>query len=310
MLRHPPRAELLREIADADFLISERSGEIDQEIIATGTRLRLIQRLGTLAEDIDLAAASAAAIPVCIWPIPGCIYVAEHMLMQMLVLVKRLSETKAIAEAAGDWGRPSLRTDENTFAYNWSRRSGVGGLIGKTVGILGFGEIGAELARRLRAFGLVRVYYHKRKRLSAVTEQTLGLTYASPEQILAQSDFVCVLLPFTAETEMSIDATALESMKQGAFLVHCGSGSVIDEAALATSLRSGHLGGAALDTFEYEPLCSGNPLLELARDPAMNVVLTPHVAAGAPVGGGGGRTEDYTNIRRLLAGEELLHRIA
>jgi phosphoglycerate dehydrogenase-like enzyme len=310
MLRRPPREVALAEITDADFLISERSGEIDGAIIAAGKRLRLIQRLGTLAYDIDLDAAKQAGIPVCIWPLPSCIYVAEHMVMQMLALAKRLPEVKAIAETTGKWGRPSLRTDENTFAYNWSRRSGISGLYGKTAGILGFGEIGAELARRLHGFALARLFYHKRRRLPVSVEAQLGLDYAAPEQIVAESDFVCVLLPYSPETDRSIDAGVLARMKPGSFLVSCDSGSVIDEAALADALRSGHLGGAALDTFEWEPLRPDNPLVEFARDPAMNVLLTPHTAAGAPVGGGGGRAEEYANIQRVLAGEAPLHRVA
>ena len=121
-------------------------------MIAAGRNLRLIQRLGSLTYDIDLEAARAAGMPVAAWPVETAIMVAEHMLTQMLVLAKRLGDVSAVANAAGDWGRPSLRTDEDTFAYDWSRRSGVRPLYEQTVGILGFGEIGAELARRLRGF--------------------------------------------------------------------------------------------------------------------------------------------------------------
>jgi phosphoglycerate dehydrogenase-like enzyme len=96
-------------------------------------------------------------------------------------------------------------------------------------------------------------------------------------------------------------------MKPGAFVVNCGSGSVIDEAALAAAVASGHLGGAALDTFEWEPLRPDNPLVALARDPAANVLLTPHTAAATLPGG---REGDWANIRRLLAGEALLNRVA
>ncbi|MEZ4682454.1 MAG: hypothetical protein R2932_50435 [Caldilineaceae bacterium] len=139
------RHELLAEIADVEILISERADRIDAELLMAAPKLRLIQRLGSLTHDIDVAAAAARGIAVCYWPIKGCILVAEHMVMQMLTLVKRLPEVKAVAEAAGDWGRPSLRTDENTFAYNWSKRTAIEGIYGSTVGILGFGEIGAEL---------------------------------------------------------------------------------------------------------------------------------------------------------------------
>jgi phosphoglycerate dehydrogenase-like enzyme len=308
MLRRPPRAELLAQLASTDFLISERAGVVDAEMVAAGTQLRLIQRLGSLTHDIDLAAAQDAGIPVCAMPVPGCVLVAEHMLMQMLALIKRLPDAAATAGAAGDWGRPSLRTDENTFAYNWSGRAGISGLWEKTIGIVGFGEIGAELARRLRSFLPARVLYHKRTRYPAATEADLGITYAEPAQIYTESDILCSLLPFFPETDQSLNEAVFAMMQPGAQIVHCGSGSVIDEHALAAALRDGHLGGAALDTFEWEPLTPDNPLVPLAREPAMNVLLTPHTAAGSG-SGYGGRERDYVNIVRLLAGDPLLYRV-
>ncbi|NIO42974.1 MAG: hypothetical protein GTO41_24140, partial [Burkholderiales bacterium] len=165
MLRKPPREEVLRRLPEVDFLISERSGEIDAEMIAAGKKLRLIQRLGSLTYDIDRDAARVAGVPVCAWPVRSVILVAEHMVMQMLALAKRLNEATAIALDAGDWGQPSRRTDEDTFAYNWSNRERVGGICGQTIGILGLGEIGVELARRLRGFAPARILYHKRRRL-------------------------------------------------------------------------------------------------------------------------------------------------
>ena len=101
---------------------------------------------------------------------------------------------------------------------------------------------------------------------------------------------------------MLLDAGFLSGMKQGAYLVSCGSGSVIDEGALAAAIRDGHLAGAALDTFEWEPIRPDNPLLPLARDPNMNVLLTPHTAAGSSADAEGDRTRrrDYTNLVRVL----------
>ena len=313
MLRHPPRDQLLRAVSEAEFLISERSGAVDAELITAAPRLRLIQRLGSLTYDIDMAAAQRAGVAVCFWPIRGCILVAEHLIMQLLALAKRLPEAKAIAEAAGDWGRPAQRTDENIFAYNWSGRTGVDGLEGATVGILGFGEIGAELARRLRPFRPARVLYSKRRRLPSSVEEELGLVYARQDELVAASDFLCSLLPYYPETDHLIDGALLAAMKPGSFVAHCGSGSVIDEAALAAAIRQGHLAGAALDTYEWEPIRPDNPLLPLARDPAMNVLLTPHTAAGAPrpdrTRKGGARSDDFTNILRMVNGEPLLNQL-
>jgi phosphoglycerate dehydrogenase-like enzyme len=306
MLRQPKEKVLLREIADAEFLVSERVGEVDSELLAAAPNLRLIQRLGTLIYDVDLGAAQRAGVMVSMWPLLGCVMVAEHMVMQMLALAKRLPEVSAVAQEAASWGRASRRTDENVFAYNWSGRSNIGGLYGQTVGILGFGEIGAELARRLAGFAPRGVLYNKRRPLPSHVEAELGITYATRQELIAASDFLCVLLPYSTETDQSIHAATFAAMRPGSFVVHAGSGSVIDEAALADAIRQGHLAGAALDTFEWEPLRSDNPLVALARDPHANVLLTPHVAAATLPGG---RSGDWTNIQRVLAGEEPYYRV-
>lgn len=310
MLQDPDPAAVAHELDDAEFLFSERAGVVDRGLIAAGPRLRLIQRLGSLAYDIDLEAARTAGIPVCTMPVYGSVSVAEHMLMQLLALAKRLPEATAIAQAAEPWGQPSQRTDENTFAENWSGRTDMHTLSGAVIGILGFGEIGAELARRLRPFQLSQVLYQKRQRLPKAVEAELGVAYADWGAVLAQSDYLCNLLPYTPQTDMALNAAALATMKPGACLVSCGSGSVIDEAALADALQRGRLGGAALDTYEWEPLRPDNPLLSLARAPAANVLLTPHTAAGTGAPGNPGRAADYENVRRVLAGQPLLHRVA
>jgi phosphoglycerate dehydrogenase-like enzyme len=311
MLRLPPRDELLHLLPDAEFLITERVGVVDAEMIAAGGRLRLIQRLGSLTHDIDLEAARAAGVPVSASPVHSSIMVAEHTIMQMLALAKRLGEVATIANESGDWGQPSRRTDEDVFAYNWSAREGVGPIFGRTVGILGLGEIGAELASRLRGFAPARVLYHKRSRLPEGVEAALGLAYASMDELFAESDFVCNLLPYSSRTDMLVGPGLLSTMKPGACLVSCGSGSVIDEAVLAEALRAGQLSGVALDTFEWEPILPDNPLLPLARGPAMNVLLTPHTAAGSSqnVPAGQSRREDYENIMRVLRNEPVRYRV-
>jgi phosphoglycerate dehydrogenase-like enzyme len=311
IMRRPPKEEVLRVLPKFEFLVSERAGTIDADMIAAGRRLRLIQRLGSLTYDIDLEAARTAGVPVAIWPVETAIMVAEHMVMQMLALAKRVVEVSTVACEAEDWDQPSRRTDEDTFAYDWSRRRGIRTLYEQTVGILGFGEIGAELARRLHGFAPERILYHKRSRLPAGVEAELGISHSSVEQLIAESDYLCVLLPYYPETDMFLNADLLSRMKQGSFLVSCGSGSVIDEAVLAEALEDGHLAGAALDTFEWEPIRPQNPLLPLARDPSVNVLLTPHTAAGSSQLADSDRTRqgDYTNLMRVLAGEPLLHRV-
>ncbi len=305
--RNPSHDELLALLADAEFLITERTGVVDAEMIRAAPKLRLIQRLGRQTWDIDLEAARRAGVPVCYWPQKGCVMVAEHMLLQILGLLKRVREAMVITAEGADWGIPTVRGDEDHFSYNWSRRGGIGKLTGATVGILGFGEIGLELVGQLRGFHCT-LLYHKRSRLPGPVEAQLGITYATPAEIARQSDVVCSLLPYSGPKE-PIDAGFFAQMKPGSLLVHCGSGAVIDEAALLASLRSGHLAGAALDTYTYEPLREGDPLVAAAREPLLNLFLTPHIAAGGVTTGVRGRSEEYDNILAVLAGESLHYRL-
>lgn len=307
ILYHPSRDELLPLLADAQYLISERVGVIDSGMIAAAPRLKLILRLGSLTYDIDLEAARAARIIVCTWPDAGAIQVAEHVMLQMLALAKKLRETENIArEASPDW-RASRPTDENTFAYNWSGRQGIGTLWHKTIGILGFGEIGAELTRRLAGWGCT-VLYHKRNRLPETLEVELGLVYADTDMLFSQADYVVNLLPYSPETIAYINAEQLGLMEPGSLVVSCGSGGTIDEAALAAAVSSGRLGGAALDSYEWEPVQSDNPLVKLSRE-GHNILLTPHVAAGSPRLDDQRRASEFTSILNHVNGLPVLNRV-
>lgn len=307
LMRDPSRAEILEQLPQIEFLISERSGEIDAALIAAGRSLKLIQRLGSQTWDIDLSTARRANIPVCYFPIANCAMVAEHMLMQMLMTVKRARELMHVTVQAGAWGEPRQCT-EDYFAYNWTQRTGIRGLRQSTVGILGFGEIGGELARRLRAFDCT-LLYNKRTRLPAKAETELGITFAERGELIKQSDFICSLLPVSPQTEQSLDTNFFAAMKPGAIFVHAGAGGVIDETALIAALRSNQLAGAALDTFTFEPMRPNDPLLELGRDPMQNLVLTPGVAASTLTTTGHPRAGDYANILAQLAGKTLTYRL-
>lgn len=299
MRRGPSKAEVLELLAEAEFFISERTGVIDADMIRAGRKLRLIQRLGTQTWDIDLAAAKAAGIPVCALPVTTCIFVAEHMLMLMLALAKRLRELIDITETAGDWGLPPKRCNEDYFAFNWSGRKVVGALNASTVGLLGFGEIATELARRLKGFGC-NVLYHKRRRLPAAAEAELGITYVSRDELARRSDYIGCLLPNLPELNQSVDAEFFAQTRRGAIFVHCGAPGVVNELDLIAAMKAGRIGGAAIDCFTYEPLRPDDPLLELARDPAANLILTPHIAAGTVAASAEERVNDYRNIQACL----------
>lgn len=310
MRREPSKEEVLELLPEMDFLITERSGTIDADMVAAGKKLRLIQRLGIQTWDLDLDAARKANIPVCYKPVPGCVMVAEHIVMQILGMFKKTREMMQVVAEAKDWGRPPRKGDEDTFDYNWSGRGGIAGMQGKTIGILGMGEIGLELAWRVMPFG-TRVLYNKRRRFPAEAEEKFRVQYATQAEIEAQSDVVVSLLPYLGPV-YPLDAAFFGRMKTGAYFSHCGSGGVVDEDALIAAYKSGHLAGFAIDGFNWEPFRSDDPLLELARDPLANVVLSPHVAAGGIVAteiSRAARAADYDNLMALLSGGELMYRL-
>ena len=305
MCRNPDEMRLYNLLHHADVLISERGGSIDSDDLAQAPRLKLIVRLGSLTHDIDLEACQARGIAVSRQPVIGSILVAEHIVMMILTLVKRLNETQS-ALLGADHGLSAVRSGEDTFSYNWNRLSGIGGLIHKTVAITGMGEIGVELARRLQPFHPAAILYHKRTRYPADVEASLSLHYASPENCYQQADFLVNLLPYSPETELSINASVFSQMKSGSFVVHAGSGSTLHESDLVDAIVSGRLSGAALDTYEYEPFPVDHPLIALVRDPKHNLILTPHIAGGSSAPD---RREDYAEVERFRAGESLHFRI-
>jgi phosphoglycerate dehydrogenase-like enzyme len=311
MRRSPSRDELLALLPDFEFLITERSGAIEAGLIQAGRNLRLIQRLGSQTYDIDLEAARAARVPVCYEPVTGCIRVAEHMFLQILATAKRLREMMAIAEAAENGGRTPRECTEDYFVYNWADVGQLHGLWHTTVGILGMGEIGMELARRLQGWGCT-VLYNRRNPMPSVAERDLKVRYADRDTLLAQSDFVCMLLPFLPETAGTLNADFFARLKPGACFVSCGGSGVVVEAAVAEAVRSGHLFGAALDTYAWEPIRPDDPMLGVVRGSRANVVLTPHVAAGSGLDGSEAQARygDYSNLMRVLQGQELTGRVA
>lgn len=300
MLRTPTFDELLPYLPTADFIISERNQPVTAAMIEAAPRLKRIVRLGSLGYDIDSEAAAARGIKVVVQPVLGSLYCAEHALMMSLAVIKKLGRGLHDALNAAH-GLPAQRGDENTFAFNWLGYTDVGGLIGKTIAIVGMGEIGVEYARLVRPFRPAAVYYHKRTPYPASVEAALGIQYAELTACLTAADVLVSLLPYAEDTDYrhgGLNAARLALLKPGAVLVHLGSGSVVDEAAVLEMLRMGRLSGAAFDTYEYEPLQPDNPLVLHARDPRSNLLLTPHTAAAYV---GGGREGDYAAILDALA---------
>jgi phosphoglycerate dehydrogenase-like enzyme len=253
----PDRAELFAELAVADFIITAK---LDGEMIAAAPRLKLIQLAGVGFDGVDVTAATARGIPVAQTVEGTIIGVAEHTLLLILALYKQL----LVADAAlrrGEWLVWQLRPTSYT-------------LHGKTVGIVGFGKIGREVARRCQAFG-AQVIYADVLRADAATEGELGARQVARDKLLATADVVSVHTPLAPETRGSFDETAFRQMKPTAIFINTSRGEVVNEPALLRALQEKWIAGAGLDVFAQEPIAADHPLLQLP-----NVVLTPHIATG------------------------------
>lgn len=253
------RSEQMAMVADAEFILTAVA--VDAEMIKAAPKLKLLHKWGIGVDKFDLDAARAARIPVAITAGANAGAVSEHTVMLMLATYRRL----ALADRKlrdGVWIRPLIRAQ----AYQLS---------GKTVGILGFGNVGRMVAHRLAGFD-VRIIYHDIRRADMATERSLHATPVTLDELLTQSDVVSLHVPLTRVTRGMINADALARMKTGAILINAARGEVVDEGALYDALVSGKLHGAGLDVFAKEPADPNNPLLKLDQ-----VVVTPHTAGSA-----------------------------
>jgi phosphoglycerate dehydrogenase-like enzyme len=298
----PMSAKLdLRKGSDAAILIFRR-GQIDAALMDANPRLKLIQRMGARPDPIDLAAAKARDIAVSCLPRPVLHLTAEHAILLMLALSKRLIEADA-AVRKGEWDRARVHP-EHGVAYNWACVTEIGGLFDKTIGIIGLGEVGGMVATMAQGFG-ARVLYTSRTRLPAEREQALGVTFVPLAQLLAESDFVSLHANNLPENKEMLGTGTFAQMKPTAFFINTSRGRMVDEAALHQALTSGEIAGAGLDVHFEEPRPTPDPYATLP-----NVIMTPHIAGGSRKGilhevGG-----ILDNCRAILSGGAIKHRVA
>lgn len=262
---HCSRPEDLKAmLADADVLVIE-NGRVGTEELSRASSLKLVHTFG-LVDNIDHDACRMRGITVKRLDRHSNRMVAEHVVMLMLALARGLDEARK------DWRRPSS-LQPGGWAYNWPACGAVRGLKGRTVGLLGLGQVGVLVARYLQPFG-VTVLYTRRRRDRAMEDQ-LGIVYASLDELVSTSDILSIHVPANAQTDRMINAGLLAKAKTGLCIVNTARGSILDEEALVAGLKDGKIGGAALDVFTTEPPPRDHPLRALD-----NVILTPHVAAG------------------------------
>jgi len=260
MARPLSSSELLPLVKEADGCIAGLD-QIDSSVLEAGSRLQVIARYGVGVDRVDVQAATKKGIVVTNTPGANSVAVAELTIALMLAL-----------------GRRICQADQATRSGEWPRYSGVS-LRGKTVGLVGFGAIGREVASRLRAFDCRMVVADPC--VGPDCADTYGVQLVPLDELLALSDFVSLHASLNSSTSGMVDDTFLKKMKQGAFLVNTARGELIDEEALRDALEKGHLRGAALDCFRKEPPAPDHPLLRLPQ-----VIVTPHT---------GSHTDEATN---------------
>ena len=268
-------AALRAQLPQAHVIVTETFG-IGAAELAAAPHLKVVQKYGTLLRGIDVTACEARGVTVLTLRRRANISCAEHALMLMLALSKKLHQLHGLISMA------QLRAagfDPKTFdtGYTpnsgWPRVPGMSILYGTTLGIIGFGEIGREIAVRANAFGM-RVLCTQRTPMSAAEQREWQVTYRPQDALLAESDWVCVQLPDNPATRDHLNHDGLARMKRGAKLINVSRAQVVNRDALLDALRSGQLGGFALDPQYEEPGRADDELLGFD-----NVILTPHIAA-------------------------------
>lgn len=249
------RSDLLATIAEYDALVVRSGTKVDAEVLRAGVRLKVVGRAGTGVDNIDVEAATLQGIVVVNAPASNSVAVAELAIGLILSLARHIPQAHQHV-ASGGWSRAKFMGRE---------------VRGKTLGLIGFGRIGAEVARRARALEMDVIAYDPV--VSVERAQQLGVALASIDDVLRQSDVVSLHVPLVDSTRHLINAQRLSLMKPGAYIINAARGGVIDESALAEAIAAGRIAGAAIDAYEQEPPVN-SPLL---GDP--RIITIPHLGA-------------------------------
>jgi D-3-phosphoglycerate dehydrogenase len=282
LLEDPGRDQVAQVVQSADALLCAAI-RVGPDLIEPARRLRVVTKLGTGVDNIDIAAATAHSVVVTNVPGFSTDDVAEHTIALILACAKRVTYLDR-ATRGGDWD-VRLRTRQDTVA-------------GKTLGLVGFGKIGRAVARVASALGMQVLAYDP----LVGQEEMLSFGQIEPagslEALLSRADFVSLHAPLTPETQHLISARELAMMKRTAYLINCARGALVDEAALVEAAKSATIAGAGLDVLEEEPPQPGSPVLNCP-----NIVLTPHCAAHTDRALGRLRQTALRSILQALRGQ-------
>lgn len=256
-----PRAELLDRAAEKDGLVCLLSDKVNEELLVRAPKLRIAATVSVGYDNIDVPACTRRRVVATNTPRVLDDTTADLAWALLMAVARRVVEGDTMIRT-GKW--TGWEIDQFMGTDVW----------GKTLGIIGFGRIGQEVARRASGFKM-RIIYNNRKHASAEAEKEFRATFVNRETLLSEADFISLHVPLTAETRHLIDREALAKMKPTAFLINTARGPIVDEAALAEALVQKKIAGAGLDVFEREPQVLPALL------PLSNVVLTPHVGSGS-----------------------------
>ncbi|MBP7215758.1 MAG: phosphoglycerate dehydrogenase [Candidatus Omnitrophica bacterium] len=250
----PP--QLLDAIKQYDALVVRSATKVTKEVIAAADKLKVVGRAGVGLDNVDLEAATQKGIIVMNTPSGNTISTAEHTVSMILSLSRNIPQANASMQK-GEWKRSKFMGVE---------------LYGKVLGIVGFGRIGKEVAKRALSFGM-KVLAND-PFLSREVAESLGIAIVELPELFAQADYITVHTPLTDETKHMISTDQFALMKKGVRIINCARGGIVDEVALAAAIRDGKVAGAAIDVFEKEPPSPDHELLKLE-----NVIITPHLGA-------------------------------
>lgn len=248
--------ELVQIIGDYDALLVRSQTRVTERIMTAGKNLKVVGRAGVGVDNIDLEAATKRGIIVINAPDGNTITTCEHTFAMMMALARHIPQAYA-----------------KTIGGTWDRKTFLGvELRNKTLGVLGMGRIGSEVAKRAKAFGMSILGYDPF--LTEERAEKLGIKLASVDEIIRNADFMTVHTPLTPETKHMIARPQFEVMKKGMRIINCARGGVIDEMALVEAIDEGIVAGAAFDVFESEPPAQDHPFLSHPK-----IIVTPHLGA-------------------------------
>lgn len=282
--------EKIKNGKEADFFIAA-TGAIPTEVILEAKKLKMIQQQGVGYDKTDVELATKLGIEVCITPEGTSIGVSEHVVLLILAVYKNIILV-------------SNKMHEGKFPM-WDYRTRAFEIFGKTVGLLGFGRISREVAKRLQGFEAKIVFYDEFIKMSETEQKALNVKQVeSLDELLALSDIVSAHVPSNEQTRGSINKEFFLKMKRNAIFINTARGDLVNEQDFIWAIKNKVIAGAGIDVFEKEPLPPNNPYIELE-----NVTVTPHIAAGTIDALRTKIKHVSANILRYLNGEETLHSI-